>query len=308
MILRPLRDTADDLHAARQVATEAFAALGAALGDPPEPPPTPAEVDRIDALNRHFVRHDPEGCWIAEAERGGGGGQALGVAVASRREAVWGLSLLVVAPGAQGTGVGRALLQRALEYGQSCPRGVISGSRDPRAARAYWGAGFALHPAMRLQGAVDPARLDAPDGPVTEGGDPEFLDAVDRKVRGGAHGPDHAQLLRDCRLLTVDAPGHQGYCFIDMSPSSASEAEPESGAVELMGLCATTETAAARLLTAALRDVPAGRKVKIPNVTAEQRWAVDVALTARLQPVPGGYLCLRGMAPPVGFVPSGQYL
>ncbi|MFM9367459.1 GNAT family N-acetyltransferase [Streptomyces sp. Da 82-17] len=294
MILRPLRDTAADLAAARHIATDAFAALGAALGDPPEPPPTPDQAARIDALNLHFVRHDPEGCWIAQ----GADGRALGVAVASRRESVWGLSLLTVAPEAQGRGVGRALLERALEYGESCPRGVISGSRDPRAARAYWAAGFALHPAMRLHGTVDPARLGAPDGPVTEGGDPEFLDAVDRKVRGGAHGPDHARLLRDCRLLTVDSGEHRGYCFVDMSADT----------VELMGLVATTDTAAARLLTAALRDVPAGRNVKIQNVTAEQRWAVDVALTARLEPVPGGYLCLRGMAPPVGFVPSGQYL
>ncbi|MDI3422750.1 GNAT family N-acetyltransferase [Streptomyces luteolus] len=290
MILRPLRDTADDLADVQRITTAAFAAPGV----PPEPPPAPARQARLDALHRHFVRHDPDGSLIAYDASG-----ALGAVVASRRESVWGLSLLVVAPEAQGKGVGRALLDRALAYGEGCARGIISGSLDPRAARAYWAAGFALHPAIRLEGALDPARLPTPGGPLSEGGDPDFLDAVDRQVRGGAHGPDHAELLRDCRLLTVDAADGRGYCFIDMSL-------PDK--VELMGLCATTDAVAARLLTAALRDVPAGRNVKISNVTAEQRWAVDIALTAGLQPEPGGYLCLRGMRPPVGFVPTGKYL
>ncbi|MFC7309057.1 GNAT family N-acetyltransferase [Streptomyces monticola] len=296
MILRQLRDTAEDIEAVRHVATAAFTVLHAAMGDPPEPEPTPEQHAREDSLNRHFVRHDQQGCWIAhDAE-----GRPAGAALASRREDTWGLSLLVVAPGAQGKGIGRALLERTLAYGEGCSRGIISGSRDPRAARAYWAAGFALHPGMRLQGQVDPSRLTGPDGPVVEGGPRhrDLMDGVDRQLRGGAHGPDHDELLRHHRLLTADDRAGRGYCYVDMSP----------GGIHLMGLSATTEAVAGRLLTAALRDVPAGATVKIPNVTAEQRWAVDIALTAGLEPAHGGYLCLRGMRPPVGFVPSGQFL
>ncbi|WP_327356665.1 GNAT family N-acetyltransferase [Streptomyces sp. NBC_01304] len=294
MILRPMRDTAEDLEAVRLIATAAFESLRASLGEPPDPEPAPESIAREVALNRHFVRTDPGGCWLAFDEEG----EPLGAALASKREGTWGLSLLVVSPAAQGKGVGRALLGRAVAYGADCPRGIISGSPDPRAARAYRGAGFTLHPAMRFKGTLDPAGLAAPDGPVLVGGPEhrELMDGVDRLKRGGAHGPDHDELLRRAGLLVADDEAGSGYCYFDRADG------------KVLTVVATTEQVGARLLTSALLRLDAGTTVTVANVTAEQEWAVDVLFAARLEVTAGAYVCLRGMRPPTAFVPSGMFL
>ncbi|NBE53310.1 GNAT family N-acetyltransferase [Streptomyces boluensis] len=294
MILRPLRDTAEDAEIVRLVAAASFHDSHSE-GDPADEPTWPERPEREDELNRWFARTDPDGCSVAVDDRDPDG-KALGVALSSRREGTWGLSLLVVVPEAQGKGVGRALLEHAVAYGADCPRGIICGSRDPRAARAYRAAGFTLHPTMRFGGVVDPARLPAPDGAVVEGGarHQELMDGVDRLRRGGARGPDHAELLRHCRLLVADDGAGSGYVYVDGG--------------KVVTLSATSEQVAARLLTAALRSMEPGVRARLADVTAEQEWAVDVALAARLSPRNAGYLCLRGMRPPVPFVPSGAFL
>ena len=53
------------------------------------------------------------------------------------REDIWVLSLLGVLPGQQDTGVGRRLLEAAVDYGRHARVGLILTSRDPRAARRY---------------------------------------------------------------------------------------------------------------------------------------------------------------------------
>lgn len=291
MILRPLRDTAEDAETVRRVAAASFHDSHSE-GDPADEPTWPERVEREDELNRHLIRTDPDGCRLAVDDDG----QALGVALSSRREGTWGLSLFVVVPQAQGKGVGRALLEHAVAYGADCARGVICGSRDPRAARAYRAAGFTLHPTMRFAGVVDPARLPAPDGPVIAGGlrHQALMDGVDRLRRGGARGPDHGELLRHCRLLIADDRAGRGYVYVDGG--------------KVVTLSATSGPVAARLLTAALRSVPPGARARVADVTAEQEWAVDIALAARLEPRTAGYVCLRGMRPPVPFIPSGAFL
>jgi hypothetical protein len=71
------------------------------------------------------------------------------------RGRVWYLSMLFVLPGDQGRGVGRALLERALAYGDA--RGVevrcVWASLDPRAQARYVMAGMAPRwPIYRLEG------------------------------------------------------------------------------------------------------------------------------------------------------------
>ena len=71
------------------------------------------------------------------------------------REGVWGLSLLVVAPDAQSSGVGRELLARARDYGDDARGWIVLASRDPRALRSY--ARLGLRPAPGAGRARPPA-------------------------------------------------------------------------------------------------------------------------------------------------------
>ncbi len=299
MLLRPVRDTARDAEAVRALAAAAF-------GAPPGPPQDaaapggaaaagewPAErAIRHRSRTRHFARTDPEGCWLAEDPASG----PLGAVLSIRREGLWGLPLLVVVPAAQGKGVGTALLERALAYGRACLRGIICSSPHPAAARSYRKAGFDLHPTMRLTGVVDPARLAAPDGPVHDATPRhrDLMDSVDRRLRGGAHGPDHEEMLHHYQALVADDLAGSGYCYL------------VGGRIEL--LAATSRRVATRLLIAALLCVPAGEPVTVRDLTADQQWAVDAGLAAGLEVSGGGYLALRGMRPPAPYIPSGGFL
>ncbi len=292
MLLRPVRDSASDARAVREVAVAAFAAMEEELGGTAVPW-TPAGIAVSEAKTRYLAVTDPGGCWIAED-----GGEAVGAALALRREGLWGLSLFAVLPSAQGKGIGRLLLDHAAAYGRGCLRGIIVASPDPRAARRYHAAGFQLHPTMVFSGQVDHAALPAADGIPVHLGDAshrQLLDSVDRRVRGGAHGGDHEQLLRTADdLLVVDTLAGSGYCY------------RREGRVVL--LAATSRRLAARLLTEALLRVPVGTEAKVTNATGEQDWAVDVCLAAGLTVSTRGYLALRGMRPPAPYLPSGAYL
>ncbi|MGY1435189.1 GNAT family N-acetyltransferase [Streptomyces reniochalinae] len=297
MLLRPVRDTEEDAETVRKLAEAAFGASHALKGEAPEESVpddrAAARAARGREKIRHLARHDPAGNWIAEDESG----QAVGAAQSSVREGTWGLGLLVVAPGAQGKGVGRALLQRTLEYGRGCLRGIICCSRHPAAARVYRQAGFELHPTIRMRGVVDRDRLGPVDGPAVEGTprDQDLLDSVDRRLRGGAHGPDHAYLMRHHRLVVADDLAGSGYCYINAE-----------GKVAL--LAATSRRLASRVLRAALLGGEEGRVVEVHDVTAEQQWAVDVGLAAGLELRSEGFVCFRGMRPPTPYIPSGAFL
>src|SRR5438094_800614 len=75
-------------------------------------------------------------------------GTCVGAALALVREGIWGLSLLVVAPGHQSNGTGRALLDAALRHAEGARGAIILASEDFRALRVYAGAGFDLRPAL----------------------------------------------------------------------------------------------------------------------------------------------------------------
>lgn len=188
MTLRPLRDTDEDADVVAVVASAAFGAAGALPGGGP-PEQTPAEAAALlRRRSRHVARTDPGGYRPAVDEASG---MPLGVALSTRREGTRGLSLLAVPPSAQRQGVGRELLAAALAYGRGCLRGIICGSPDPRAAAPYRRAGFALHPAMRLEGAVRKGGLPAPDGAVHEGSAEhrDLMDPVDRRTRAAPTAP-----------------------------------------------------------------------------------------------------------------------
>ena len=295
MILRQLRDTEEDAEAVRVVASAAFDASRALAGETEIAWP-PGRLARVTSRHRHLARTDPGGCWLAVDDIG----MPVGTVLSTRREGTWGLALFAVLPRVQRRGIGRELLAAALLYGRGCLRGIICGSRDPRAAATYRQAGFTLHPAMRLRGTVDKGiktRLPPLEGAVHEGTarHRDLMDSVDRRTRGGAHGPDHEELLRHSRLLVVDDLAGSGYCYIGAE-----------GDVEL--LAATSRRLATRLLTAALLSLPEGTETEVDGLTAEQEWAVDVGLTAGLELTNEGYVCLRGMRPPAPYIPSDAFL
>src|SRR6266853_5790399 len=112
---------------------------------------------------RAGLASDPDGYFCAVED-----GRIRGMVSALVRGPVWYLSMFFVLPGDQGRGLGRALLERALAYGEA--RGVevrcVCSSLDPRAQARYVMAGMAPRwPIYRLEGdAAAVTRLEARAG------------------------------------------------------------------------------------------------------------------------------------------------
>ena len=288
-----MRDS--DVAGVERVTAEAFFALDVATHRADVPAPggmRPAgRAQRWRRSAAHLLEHDGPGCWVAEDDQG-----VCGVALSLRREALWGLSSYAVLPRAQGSGVGKALLDAALRYSEGCLRGMICSSHDPRAARRYRLAGFVLHPAMHVRGTVARSVLPVVDG-IREGGsgDAALCDSVDRRLRGAGHGVDHALLLQEFPLEICDLMTGSGYCY----------ARPDGSPVLL---AATNRRIAQRLLWSALARSSPDTALDFGDITAEQQWAIDVALAAGLSVHNEGYLCLRHMRPPAPYLPSGHFL
>jgi GNAT superfamily N-acetyltransferase len=109
---------------------------------------------------RAGLASDPDGYFCAVDE-----GRISGMVSALVRGRVWYLSMLFVLPGDQGRGLGRALLEPALAYGEARGAEVrfTWATLDPRAQARYVMAGMAPRwPIYRLDGdAATVARLEA---------------------------------------------------------------------------------------------------------------------------------------------------
>jgi hypothetical protein len=213
------------------------------------------------------------------------------VAIAIRREGIWGLSLLVVRPDQQSGGLGRTLLQRANEYAAGARGRIITSSPDPRALRAYARLGLELHPSVDAAGV--PRGMRRPEG-IREGGvdDLPLTEAVDQYVRGAAHGADIAAQLEMGQTLLI-APD-RGYAVI--------------GDGDLRLLAAFDPDTASDLLRAALAHA-GDRKANVSWITSSQQWALPVCLEAGLELTVAGAVCVDG---DVGrftpYLPSGAFL
>jgi GNAT superfamily N-acetyltransferase len=282
---RPMRE--DDADAVQDCAVRAFEDLDRRLGAayPAPPPERGAALMRL----RHLVRTDPGGAWVAERD-GAVAGAALGVV----REGLWGLSLLVTDPGAQSLGAGRELLRLARAYGDGARGHVILSSGDPRAMRAYARLGLALHPCVLAMGA--PRGVAMPEEVRIGGpGDLPLTEAVDRAVRGAAHGADLLALLAAGHTLLV-VP-ERGYAVV------------KDGAVKL--LAAYDEDGARTVLRGALAHAAAaGQSAFVDWISSHQGWAVGVCLDAGLElRANAGCVFLGGDVGPFRpYLPSGAYL
>jgi predicted N-acetyltransferase YhbS len=278
----------DDVNAAIAAAHDAFRELATRSGHTWTPPDERRTV-HLRRRHMHLLDTDPDGQWVAVDEAG----EVVGVASALRREGLWGLSLLAVRPRAQGTGIGRRLLEQALRTYDGASSGLILSSSDPSAIRRYARAGFALAPTLSAEGRVRRADLQAPSS-VREGDtdDLPLTERVDRQVRGVPHGGDIAVLLASGNRLLVT---ERGYAVV--------------GEDQLVLLAATDEGGAADLLTASLLAVQEDVDVHVYFLTGAQQWAMPVLLDAGLALRPDGPVCYRGAVGPLApYIPSGAYL
>jgi GNAT superfamily N-acetyltransferase len=285
---RPLRR--EDADAVVDVAHTSLAELY------PEPEPTPEERAIRAAGGRARVLHlldtDPGGCWVADHD-----GRVVGTALGLIREGVWGLSLYAMAPAYQGLGIGTRLYAPALAYGAGEPGGIIMSSSHPAAVRRYARSeGFRLLPTIGLSGAWNATR--APAALRTRAGDlaadAETIEAASQHVRGASHMRDLPTLLDrpGVHLLVLDGEGY---------------AVARDGSPWL--LAARNDAAATDLLWAALASGPRGATVEVDCITADNQWAIGVALEAGLAVSESGPLLVRGdVGPMAPYLPSGAYL
>ena len=240
---------------------------------------------------QHLLHHDPGGCWVAEDGTG-----LIGVAVALKRDLTWILASYAVRPGLQGRGVGKQLLDASLDYGSGCLRGMIASSSDPKAVRRYLLAGFTMHPTMSLTGHIRrdllPVVERVRDGSTS---DIDLMNSVDRRVRDCAHGADHELLATMYRLVVVDRSTGSGYAYI------------EAGGGPYL-LAATNRRTATELLWETLAASSPDEPCEIGHLSPVNEWAVHVGIVARLDLRTSGYLGLRGMKPPLPYLPSPHFL
>jgi predicted N-acetyltransferase YhbS len=270
----------DDIDAAVTISAAAF---GVDLTDE-------AASRRWRSRIEYPVALDPEGMLVAER-----GGRVVGVAQAIRRERLWCLSLLTVEPTVQSAGAGRALFDRALQYGGGTDAGLIVSSNDPRAMRLYGTAGFRLLPTIQTEGAADRARLRRTNGAVREASADELeaLAAISREVRGAPHTAEIEFALRDGgRLLRH---GDRGFVVVN-----------DRWGVWL--LVARDDESAATLLWAAIGEVSEADRPLVTWLTGDQQWAFEVLLAAGMRLTAYGALCVRGDPGPLRpFIPSGPF-
>ncbi|MFI9502979.1 GNAT family N-acetyltransferase [Nocardia sp. NPDC052566] len=255
----------------------------------PEPQPRSAEVAQqwIERM-RYFLDVDPAGCLVAAD-----GEEILGFAISQNRERLWYLATYGVLPQCQGRGLGKRLMDAVLAHADGRP-GLFSATVHPGATRRYRLAGFSLYPQMRMVGVVDRTTLPAVTG-LGDGkaDDFDWMDRLDRRLRGAGHGSDHHYLLANNRLVVSRADGRRGYVYIDGRGRAAL-------------LAADDPETAGKLLWEAL--AAAEGRTLVNCITTANEWAIDIGLAARLDIGQEGYLALRGMPDPAPYLASGHFL
>ena len=237
---------------------------------------------------RRLLETDPGGAWVAERD-----GAVVGAALGIVREGLWGLSLLIVDPPAQSAGAGRELLRLAWEHGNGARGRVILSSTDPRAMRAYSRLGLDAHPCLAARGR--PRAVLPPEVRAGDAGDLPLTEAVDRAVRGAAHGGDITTMLDTGASLLV---------------------LPERGYAVLSGgrvrMCAAYDEESARtvLLGALARIAAAGEEAEVEWLSGRQQWAIRVCVETGLSlDANEGCVFVAGdVGPFAPYLPSGAYL
>ncbi|HMD56860.1 MAG TPA: GNAT family N-acetyltransferase [Solirubrobacteraceae bacterium] len=256
------------------------------------------EYELTDAATRAFwemrvahpLRTDPGGAFVAELD-----GRLVGVAQALQRDRVWVLTLLTVLPTAQSTGAGRALFERALDYGERAAPGLIVSSNDARAMRLYARAGFSLLAALETDGLLQRRALPRPNSRIREAGHADLgaLEMISRAVRGATHTPDLELALRQEAVL------------LRLGDAGFAAAMPGHG---VWMLAARHESDAQALLWQALEIAGESVRPAVRWLAGDQAWAIDVLLRAGFGLRAYGALAVRGRPGPLRpYIPSGPF-
>ncbi len=147
---------------------------------------------------RHLLRTDPAGSWVAELDD-----VVVGCAQGSVRGDIWYLSQFFVLPEAQSLGVGQELLVRAQAYGRERGARVLSvtASTSQAAHGLYMRQGmYAVGVGYRLSGPIGPLRslpepADHDKRVVGCGALQDAMAALDRDVWGAERRQEHALFL-----------------------------------------------------------------------------------------------------------------
>ncbi|MDT7548790.1 MAG: hypothetical protein QOE84_1184 [Actinomycetota bacterium] len=289
--VRPLEPA--DIVRADEVAYASLTAMSAqyAPSAPASTGRTPERIRFAHARIAHLLETDPAGAWVAVD-----GEDVVGIALSLRRGPMWFLSLLAVATDLQARGAGKSLLDASLRTAEGAEAAWILATPDPKALRRYAMAGFRPHPAYAAHGSLDralvPAGLGVRDGDVSRDGD--LVQEVVTGLRGAAYGPDlDAMVSVGAQLLVAEQGRDRGYCLC--APTG------------IFSLGATSPAVGQRLLWEALTRLT-GPELEVFWLTAEQQWAIDVVLAARLSLRPGPSSCRRSTLGPLSpYLPSGAY-
>ena len=239
----------------------------------------------------HLLQTDAGGAWVADRDD-----EVVGVAQALLREGLWGLSLYAVEASEQGRGLGRRLLEAALRYGARARGHIVLSTEQPAAMRRYSRAGLDLRPCVAAAGIADLRAVPDEAARVQDAGAAgiPLADALGRAIRGAGHGADLPWFLQNgARLLVFE---ERAFAML-----------AANGKVVL--LAAHDDGAARVVLWAAIAAAGPGATVAFDFLTAEQQWAIRVALDANLALSPDGPIFTRGQVGPLRpYLPSGPFL
>ncbi|QHB99212.1 GNAT family N-acetyltransferase [Epidermidibacterium keratini] len=236
-------------------------------------------------LAEHILRHDAGTCLVAEDD-----GKVNGAMMAINREGMIIMSMLAVRPKAQGRGYAAAIIDRMRAMLDDYRR-AMAVVKASETIRAMFPWNFDVHPAMRAGGQIDRSRLSTTKS-VREGTpqDRDFIEGLDRRLRGASRGVDHDLLASRARLFVAEERSARGYAY------AHSDGSP-------LTLAATTTTVARELLTSCLASGSPGDAPVVRNLTGEQRWAFDVVRSLGMDLHLAGPVIVRGMALPAPYLP-----
>ncbi|MBI5288237.1 MAG: GNAT family N-acetyltransferase [Chloroflexi bacterium] len=189
--IRPM--TPADLGPAAYVRKDAMEWLVRSEGRDPWP-----WIPGNDFAQRHLLRTDPGGCWVAEINS-----LVVGFSQGFVRGDIWFLAQLFVHPEVHALGIGQELLGRAYAYGAERGAAVFSvvSSTSPVAQSLYMRAGmFAFAIGYRLTGSIE-SLLDLPEPDANKktivdcSGWQDRMADLDRATFGAERREDHAFYL-----------------------------------------------------------------------------------------------------------------
>jgi GNAT superfamily N-acetyltransferase len=218
---------------------------------------------------RRALTLEPAGCFVAEVE-----GAGVGTVAACLFGPVAWIALVLVDERWRGQGIGRALLQRAIQYCESRQANSIRLDATPLGRPLYASLGF--RDDFELARYRGTPALREPDGTSAAGfRSTDFADILE--LDRAATGADRAKLLRalvqqECQsTLVIRSPqGLEGFC----------SSRPAADALQI-GPCIAAGAAGPRLLAAAI-GAARGKPVII-DVPASQADAVRLVEDAGLQ-------------------------